>query len=505
MHPRRVGTMCLIATVMCLPLQAAAQPPATEAVEQQLRDDWQVVYFQQKRIGYVHVEIVKWDSEHGARYVSTVHQELTLGRADQTVRLATDQRIVEDAGGRLVSFTYKLDQGPVVHTTRGEVKDGKLVITMGEGPNARTQTAEVPRGLCPWAVEQVARAKGYEPGTTYALPIFRADAPTQPTTVRVSIGEKEPQQVYEITKWLRRVESELSVLPGSPIIAWVDDEGQAWITRMKLGFIQMELRRVSKEMALQPPEEGELLLASAIAPDRPIPNARNLEKLTLLLRPVDPSGPELTLPSDAYQQVERRQTALLVSVRRAHGSPKKSYRLPYAGQEHAEFLRPTSWLETEDPLIIQMSREAVGEETDALKAAHRIMARVQHVVEEKTLGMGFATALETARQKAGDCTEHATLAAALARAAGIPSRVVLGLAYGGATPGDTQPRFYYHMWTEVYVGEWLPLDAALGSHDATHVAIVRSALEGPDVLFDLSATILRFMGNTRIEVLDLEH
>ena len=40
-----------------------------------------------------------------------------------------------------------------------------------------------------------------------------------------------------------------------------------------------------------------------------------------------------------------------------------------------------------------------------------------------------ATAAEVARSREGDCTEHAVLLAALARARGIPARVAMGLVY----------------------------------------------------------------------------
>ena len=59
------------------------------------------------------------------------------------------------------------------------------------------------------------------------------------------------------------------------------------------------------------------------------------------------------------------------------------------------------------------------------------------------------------------------------------------------------------MWTEVFVGEWLPFDATLGGHDATHLALVRSDLNDPDALFDLSAAISGFFGRAAVKVLEV--
>ena len=64
-------------------------------------------------------------------------------------------------------------------------------------------------------------------------------------------------------------------------------------------------------------------------------------------------------------------------------------------------------------------------------------------MKKKNLSVGLATAKEVARTLAGDCTEHAVLAAALGRAAGIPTKVATGLVYFQGMLG-------YHMWTEFY-------------------------------------------------------
>ena len=40
-------------------------------------------------------------------------------------------------------------------------------------------------------------------------------------------------------------------------------------------------------------------------------------------------------------------------------------------------------------------------------------------IDKKSLNVGYASALETARTRQGDCTEHALLLAALGRARGI--------------------------------------------------------------------------------------
>jgi transglutaminase-like putative cysteine protease len=174
--------------------------------------------------------------------------------------------------------------------------------------------------------------------------------------------------------------------------------------------------------------------------------------------------------------------------------------LPYSGEELAELLQANKWMETGHPAIVRMTREAVGDETDALEAARRIEQYVRRTIQYKDYSLGMATAAETADQKTGDCSEHAVLVAALARAAGMPSRVVAGLVYVDSLAPSAPHGFGYHMWAEVFVGEWLPLDAAVGGHDATHLVVTRNDLNGMSNLLDLVADVSRLFGRMKITV-----
>ena len=498
---RRLTALAPAAVAMLLLALQPAQ--AADAREQVLKDDWMALYIQGQKAGYAHAQTVKRETETGPVYVSTIYEKVSLARGSTQVTIAVTDVVTEDKAGRLVAFSHEVDQGLAKMLTRGEVQGDRMILTTTAAGITQSQAAQAPRGLCPWAVERVSHARGYAPGTTYSLPVFTTQAPTQDAVLTVRIGQKEPVQVFEVAKWLYPAEGELSILPGIKTTEWLDDAGQVWLARTKMALLDIELRKVSKSVALQPSDPVEVMMAAAILPDRPIPDPRNCRALTLLISSADPVRAGFELPSDEFQAVRRREGGLEVAIRRAEVDPGRTYKLPYRGREYADLLKSTPWLEVEDAQIVQMSKEAVGGEPNALTAAWRIEAYVARQIEHKKLGMGFATAAETARQKAGDCTEHAVLAAALSRAAGMPSRVVCGLACGGPASGDTQQKFYFHMWTEVFVGEWFPLDAALGAHDATHIAIARSGLDNPGDLVDVTAGILPIIGATRIQVLRL--
>jgi hypothetical protein len=82
-----------------------------------------------------------------------------------------------------------------------------------------------------------------------------------------------------------------------------------------------------------------------------------------------------------------------------------------------------------------------------------------HGMMTPTYARGFDIASEVATRREGDCTEYAVITAALARAAGVPARVVMGLAL---LHGESQYLAYGHAWAELRVdGRWIVADAAL--------------------------------------------
>lgn len=494
----------LIAALCGYALFAAPFCYAAEA-EKTLLDEWHSLYFQDAKAGYHHEQVRQKITGEETTFQTDTHGEFVIARANVSMRIVIDAQVTEDPDGQLIAFKYQTIQGPLSQIVEGKVEGTQLILTFGEGPNRMTRRVPAPEGLCPWALHRLGSEMGYEPGTTYTAKAFVPTFPDRDVEMTMTVGEIEPVQVFEVTKWLHRVDTAISMLPGVPTTEWVDKSGSVWLTRAALapGFV-VETRRTTKELALAPAEPAEILIATLVPTGSPIPDPRRLERLQIIVSPAEGVTTELHVPSGPYQQVQKTDKGLKVTIRRAHGSARNSYTLPYAGQEYAEMTQASPWLEIEDPLVAQMGREAVGEETDALAAARRIESYVRDVITEKNLSLGMATAAETALQKTGDCTEHAVLAAALARAAGMPSRVVGGLVYVRRLPGAQGGGFGYHMWAEVYVGEWFPLDAALGGHDATHLAFVRADLNESGDLLDIVSAVVRFLGKVKIEVIETE-
>ena len=78
---------------------------------------------------------------------------------------------------------------------------------------------------------------------------------------------------------------------------------------------------------------------------------------------------------------------------------------------------------------------------------------------------------EQAKKPGPEQLKAAQSLAALARASGIPARVVNGLAFAPSFAGYERA-FIPHAWVQAYVdGEWHGYDAALLGFDAGHIAL----------------------------------
>jgi hypothetical protein len=96
--------------------------------------------------------------------------------------------------------------------------------------------------------------------------------------------------------------------------------------------------------------------------------------------------------------------------------------------------------------------EILAGETDGWVATQKILAWVFAYIQPDLIPQTLSTE-EILTQKRGKCVEYAVLFAAIARAAGLPTRMALGERYqDGAWVG--------HMWNEVWLGEWIAVDAS---------------------------------------------
>jgi transglutaminase-like putative cysteine protease len=145
------------------------------------------------------------------------------------------------------------------------------------------------------------------------------------------------------------------------------------------------------------------------------------------------------------------------------------------------YLGAEPFIETDLPAVQQLAARLKGARpADTSRAIYDWVVGNLHYAGFVPQDLGAAYAL---RERRGDCTEYAYLAAALARASGMPARVLGGY----VTSTDAAPRSAdYHNWAEFYFdGAWHLVDAQKESyldHSLDYVAMRVISKAGSDLL-----------------------
>lgn len=131
----------------------------------------------------------------------------------------------------------------------------------------------------------------------------------------------------------------------------------------------------------------------------------------------------------------------------------------HLGVNNGGWLGAERFIESEAPGIVVLSEEL--RHSDPWKTGRAIFDWVTRNLTYAGYLADDYGALYALNHRRGDCTEYAYLATALARACGIPARMVGGY----VMDRDAAPRAEdYHNWAELYVdGGWRLLDAQKGN------------------------------------------
>jgi len=251
----------------------------------------------------------------------------------------------------------------------------------------------------------------------------------------------------------------------------------------------------TNEFALGENDVLEVVEKMFLASPQPLKNVGSAKSIIYKLSRTEKTT-ELFIPSNDNQKVQQLPDGQVIVAVEPVAAPD-GVSFPYKGNDSTiiEATKPTRFLQSNNAQIIKLARRAVGRTKDAAEAAKKIEAFVAGYIENTSLSVGYASAVEVAGSKQGDCTEFAVLTAAMCRAVGIPAQVVAGVAYVDDFAGLRG--FGGHAWTQAYIGgKWIGLDAAFkgtgrGGYDAGHIALAAGNGEPGDFL-NLATTLGRF-------------
>lgn len=472
------------------------------------REVWDVFYIQDAKVGYSHTsqKPVEVDGESLIQIDSKM--ALKLERFGQTTEQKISLSTLETPQGSLVSFNQRVQMGPTPLVVDGRVSGGKLSIETNTAGKVLASQLDWPadgRGF--FAMEMDLARQPMQPGETrrlqMLLPVFTALA-----TVELKAKDFEATELLTGTADLLRIET-VTVLQGGQRIAstiWTDRTGDT--LKSYTAAMDQTAYRTTQEFALEQVEGAafDLGLSSTVKPEHPLTKAHQTRRVVyrVELAGGDPAQAFVSCPTQRVRSTGPHTAEITVeSVRPAWPWPAEA---PPSAAPTAADRQPNNMIQSDNPKVQALAAEATrhietaGGKTGDWGVAAALEKHVHRKIKAKNFSTAFATAAEVADTLEGDCTEHAVLLAAMARAKGIPARVAIGLVYAG------EAGFAFHMWTEVYLDEhWYPLDATLGQAGigAAHLKLADSNLDG-DSAYASFLPVAEVLGRLKIDVVSQE-
>jgi hypothetical protein len=408
---------------------------------------------------------------------------MTLLGAASTAKLHTSARV--DRAFALQSFDFSMDPGTGAVRVSGTVDGSRLALRISTVAGERTEELEL--DAAPTLALNLGRrlADGHlRPGARYTWSVF------DPATLRnapmvIEVGEREVVRAGDVRIPAFRVSMESA---GLTVTSWITDTGEIVREDSPLGLMTVrESADTATRMAVSGRTRQDMLASAAVVPTMhgQIDDSRDVERMRLQITGVDLSLADM-------QGAGQTATGNVVELRNPTTIQPEA-----ADPDVGRYLLPEPFIESDAPEILAETEKALRGLRDPRARAEQLVRYVNGLLEKKPT-ISLPSAREVLRTRIGDCNEHTALYVAMARAAGIPARIAVGLAF-------VNDAFYYHAWPEVYLaadaahGNWLPVDPTFNQFpaDGTHVRLVRGGL-------DRQAAILPLIGRIRITVLDLD-
>lgn len=443
-----------------------------QVIQKGREESFSGVYFRDERIGYVKNRLVPV-AAGGFRLTQEAYLRLNILEQAHPVHLLVEAGLAEDL--KLRDFDFELTSPFYAMQASGRVAGNRVDFTLNTGKEEIKDsiTLSQPPYLS-------TNRRGYlltqnlKEGDKIRLPYFDPLSLTGKDTVVEYLGYDK----LLINGRVNRLHQFRETFSGVKISFWLDEEGKVVKEESPAGFIflaEPEFR------ATDLPEIGKEILSSVSVPVAGKMPDDYASRRQLRV--------ELTLPEDGEfdlgrDRQELQGTKLTISREELPGAGAQACPGP------PEALASTPYVQSGNQMIGQQVEAILGETGPDLDKVRKLATWIFENLEKRPV-LGIPDALTTLDTRQGDCNEHAALFAALARRAGIPTRIAAGVTYHAGA-------FYYHAWNEVCLDDrWLSLDTTKNQFpaDVTHLKFVNGET-------DEQIKIGALLGRLGIEVLN---
>jgi hypothetical protein len=472
-----------------------------EKDEENITEIWMGVYMEGVKVGYSHsseFDLVREGKTFKRSIQKSFMKVSRLG--SKPVEISTAQESLYDDRRNPVETTIRTKLSLSETVIKAEVKPDRIVFFSGDKITKELPyTEKFDFGI---PLEKIIKEEGLRAGKEY---MFKILEPLTQSLIDVSFKVMQEESVRILGEQMSLWHVRTKMTDVFPIVMdeWIDEKGEIWKSISDAGFLHTTSIRMPKEKALELSEENlDIAFSMLIKSNIEFPHPQEVQSVTFKVSgiPQEKLG-ELPFDGKSQKLLELEKDHALIETQSVVFTEEDSICFPVQGKEFEQYLASTTFCQSDDPDIESIAKAVVGDERNAWTASKKIAEWVSHEMEPN-YDVGFASAKEILENREGDCSEHTVLMVALCRSVGIPARAAVGVMYGEGI-------FAYHMWPEVYVGEWVGLDAKWlavdkqsGEYytDATHIKLGDSALD-EGIFQEMGQAMAEVIGNLKLEVI----
>lgn len=423
------------------------------------RDTWMNIFQNDSKIGFSHSRLYREPA--GYRLTEALQMRINTMGMIQDINLNTETRLNPDFTLRELDF--EISSGRFRFRVRGAISGNTLQVTTESAGSSRS--LDIPLKNKPYhlgGIIDALAATGLKPGDRYVFNIFDPATMGQAEVIAEVMGQ-EIINGSESNQLATKVSLNFK---GVSQLAWIGKEGDIVKEKGLLGIRLVKTDRKDALNGLAIESFQDLTRAASVASNVLLENVEALEVLKIKIQGIPPPNLQLQGGRQTFKgqvlTVEKETLADLASEL----APQSLAALEKI------FLRPSPFIQSDHQKIRDLVQEILGDEAATPLTRARKLVDWVHTHIEKRPVLSLPDALSTLENLVGDCNEHAVLLAALARAAGIPTRLEAGLVY-------LKGRFYYHAWNLMYLGKWVTADSVFGQipADVSHLRLVTGSSE----------------------------
>ena len=428
------------------------------ALERDRRVEYQSIYFKDDKIGYVENQFLPQDDQT-LRIKQQARMQLMISGQNHPVELDLDALLGSQSD--LISFEFSFTSPFYRMRADGTVNGETVTFELDTGNNVvRDQVVLDGPPRLSTSRRSYLLSQDIGEGEKLKIPWFDPFSLTGKESVIEYRGKEKVlinDRVYNLHRFTEN-------FGGARLNSWLDDDGLVIKEESPAGFVFIkEPEFKAKSMATS--EEGRSDLLASVAVKVTGEMFDLATKTDARYRIELPEEIEFALDS-GRQSFDDQILRVVKEDLSSLGSE------PGICAEAQEQLLASPYIQAGAPEIIEQSQALTRDQTDDLEKVKTLAEWVYTNLEKRPV-IGIPDALTTLKSGIGDCNEHASLFAALSRAAGIPTTIAVGVVYH-------KQAFYYHAWNEVCVGgQWISLDTTTNQlpADLSHLKFIEGELQ----------------------------